>query len=241
MKRACVCIRSEGFAVDKLTGLSTPNNGVDPLTCGFCWYQEKEVPFNLQELYQWQRAFLDNDVVLHVCKMQRVKSAQEGILQAATNPILWDRAAAMATRKVGSCFGVWWAAASRPSSNLSYCRLQMLGAKLQQYFHLQQQTLVELTHVSIRHEALEFAEKVLTLRGHHGTCTCQKHQVQNFVACFHPMISQHDIKFQGTIGAHMLLPQNQFPIYFLFQSHEWDQCKVRLHSYSIYYCPNHLS
>uniref|UniRef100_A0A8R7V5G7 Uncharacterized protein n=1 Tax=Triticum urartu TaxID=4572 RepID=A0A8R7V5G7_TRIUA len=76
MKRACVCIRSEGFAVDKLTGLSTPNNGVDPLTCGFCWYQEKEVPFNLQELYQWQRAFLDNDVVLHVCKMQRVKSAK---------------------------------------------------------------------------------------------------------------------------------------------------------------------
>uniref|UniRef100_A0A8R7VGF3 Uncharacterized protein n=1 Tax=Triticum urartu TaxID=4572 RepID=A0A8R7VGF3_TRIUA len=222
MKRACVCIRSvvvekpeknislrsEGFAVDKLTGLSTPNNGVDPLTCGFCWYQEKEVPFNLQELCQWQCAFLDNDVVLHVCKMQRVKSAQEGILQAAPNPILWDR---------------------------------MLGAKLQQYFHLQQQTLVELTHVSIRHEALEFAEKVLTLRGHHGTCTCQKHQVQNFVACFHPMISQHDIKFQGTIGAHMLLPQNQFPIYFLFQSHEWDQCKVRLHSYSIYYCPNHLS
>ena len=43
--------------------------------------------------------------------------------------------------------------------------LQMLGAKLQQYFHLQQQTLVELTHVSIRHEALEFTEKVLTLRG----------------------------------------------------------------------------
>ncbi|XBH91950.1 hypothetical protein VPH35_083196 [Triticum aestivum] len=208
MKRACVCIRSEGFAVDKLTDLSTPNNGVDPLTCGFCWYQEKEVPFNLQELYQWQRAFLDNDVVLHICKMQRVKSAQEGILQAAPNPILWDR---------------------------------MLGAKLQQYFHLQQQTLVELTHVSIRHEALEFAEKVLTLRGHHGTCTCQKHQVQNFVACFHPMISQHDIKFQGTIGAHMLLPQNQFPIYFLFQSHEWDQCKVRLHSYSIYYFPNYLS
>ncbi|XBJ13977.1 hypothetical protein VPH35_006084 [Triticum aestivum] len=91
MKRACVCIRSEGFAVDKLTGLSTPNNGVGPLTCGFCWYQEKEVPFNLQELCQWQRAFLDNDVVLHVRKMQRVKSAQEGILQAAPNPILWDR------------------------------------------------------------------------------------------------------------------------------------------------------
>ena len=67
--------RSEGFAVDKLTGLSTPNNGVDPLTCGFCWYQEKEVPFNLQELCQWQRAFLDNDVVLHVRNMQRVKSA----------------------------------------------------------------------------------------------------------------------------------------------------------------------
>ncbi|XP_044323490.1 uncharacterized protein [Triticum aestivum] len=83
--------RSEGFAVDKLTGLSTPNNGVGPLTCGFCWYQEKEVPFNLQELCQWQRAFLDNDVVLHVRKMQRVKSAQEGILQAAPNPILWDR------------------------------------------------------------------------------------------------------------------------------------------------------
>ena len=39
----------------------------------------------------------------------------------------------------------------------------------------------------------------------------------------------------------MLLPQNQFPIYFLFQSHEWDQCKVRLHSYSIYYFPNYLS
>ncbi|XP_044343369.1 uncharacterized protein [Triticum aestivum] len=181
MKRACVCIRSEGFAVDKLTGLSTPNNGVDPLTCGFCWYQEKEVPFNLQELCQWQCAFLDNDVVLHVCKMQRVKSAQEGILQAAPNPILWDRAAAMATRKVGSCFGVWWAAASRPSSNLSYCRLQMLGAKLQQYFHLQQQTLVELTHVSIRHEALEFAEKVLALRGAFGCkeplvriCYCHK-------------------------------------------------------------------
>ncbi|KAM3405508.1 hypothetical protein ACQJBY_008166 [Aegilops geniculata] len=105
MKRACVCIRSvvvekpeknislrsEGFAVDKLTGLSTPNNRVGPLTCGFCWYQEKEVPFNLQELCQWQRAFLDNDVVLHVRKMQQVKSAQEGILQAAPNLILWDR------------------------------------------------------------------------------------------------------------------------------------------------------
>lgn len=76
MKRACVCIRSEGFAVEKLIGLSTPNNGVGPLTCGgFCWYQEKEVPFNLQELCQWQRAFLDNDVVLHVRNMQRVKSA----------------------------------------------------------------------------------------------------------------------------------------------------------------------
>ncbi|EMS60555.1 hypothetical protein TRIUR3_26525 [Triticum urartu] len=86
-----ISLRSEGFAVEKLIGLSTPNNGVGPLTCGFCWYQEKEVPFNLQELCQWQRAFLDNDVVLHVRNMQRVKSAQEGILQAAPNPILWDR------------------------------------------------------------------------------------------------------------------------------------------------------
>lgn len=48
-------------------------------------YKEKEVPFNLQELRQWQHAFLDNNVVLHVCKMQRAKSAQECILEAAPN------------------------------------------------------------------------------------------------------------------------------------------------------------